>query len=252
MDRALKYACCFCYGSCAVLISALFVTMMWSGFDQLRQALTGAPALLQALVVSTLHTLILVVIVQIATGPLALAVTAIMRWYPVSRPARRTYVLGLTVLRGLPTVVVAILVVPWLLGDGLAEQATLLAFITFPQLLVALDAAQADTPTEQFTAAMALGSTRWRALARVVLPIAKPRLIVAFGRAATRTAAETAPLVILFDVLGNVGTPQPLAPLLFRSDPQDAIAPSAATLLLFIIVTFYALTFFWSRYARTR
>lgn len=170
---------------------------------------------------------------------------------------RRTGRLALLLLPSIPAAVVLITVLvgplqqgwlapptPWnsvLVGLALGVAAVPLVFTMAEDALMLIPAAHVD-------AALALGATRWQAIASIVLPVARPGLIAAATLGASRCFGET---MIVLMASGNtpIASANPLIGLRTLSAELAIGLPEAAppdgayrTLLLAALVLF-VLTF---------
>ena len=71
-----------------------------------------------------------------------------------------------------------------------------LALLTLPVVIVATEEALAAVPHGSREGALALGSTKWQTIRRVVLPAAAPGILTGLILAMARGAGEVAPLMI--------------------------------------------------------
>jgi phosphate transport system permease protein len=102
-------------------------------------------------------------------------------------------------------------------------------------------------PTDLREAALALGAPRWRVVARVVLPTARPGLLTGSLLAVARGMGETAPLLFTvsttFVVTGNLGQQMNTLPVQIFQDiqsPRDAVVArawgAALTLVALVLI----------------
>jgi phosphate transport system permease protein len=115
-------------------------------------------------------------------------------------------------LAGVPSVVfglfgVALFVRGLGLGLGVLASGLTLGLLTLPIVITASEEALRRVPLAQIEAALALGSTRWEALARVVLPQASAGILTGCILALSRAAGETAPLLFTGVAYSRPGLP---------------------------------------------
>lgn len=79
---------------------------------------------------------------------------------------------------------------------GILWAALTLSLLTLPVVIVATEEALAAVPHANREGALALGSTRWEMLRRVVLPHAAPGILTGMILAVARGAGEVAPLML--------------------------------------------------------
>ena len=157
------------------------------------------------------------------------------------------------VLTGVPSIVFGLFIYITLVVSGAIsgfagwKGSIALALLMLPIVTRASEVVLNLVPHELREAALALGSPRWRVVARVVLPSALPGLVTGSLLAIARAAGETAPL--LFTVLGakaltlNLGDQMNSLPLQIFNDVREAqdrlvdrAWASALTLILMILI----------------
>jgi phosphate transport system permease protein len=79
---------------------------------------------------------------------------------------------------------------------GILWAALTLALLTVPVVIVATEEALAAVPSANREGALALGSTKWEMIRRVVLPHAMPGILTGMILAVARGAGEVAPLML--------------------------------------------------------
>ena len=157
---------------------------------------------------------------------------------------------ALDILSGVPTIVTGIFVFGLLVvghqQSGYAG-AFALAVVMLPIVARAAQEVLALVPATLKEGALALGSTRWRTVVRIVLPTAASGLITGALLAVARVAGETAPLLFASSILTgsgvstNPGQALPSIPVRIYQ-LTEAVAPSeheeawAAALLLIVFV----------------
>lgn len=118
-------------------------------------------------------------------------------------------------LAGVPSVVfglfgVALFVRGLGFGLGVLSSGLTLGLLTMPIVITASEEALRRVPDAQIEGALALGSTRWEALARVVLPQSAAGILTGCILALSRAAGETAPLLFTGVALSRPGLPTSL------------------------------------------
>ncbi len=156
------------------------------------------------------------------------------------------------VMTGVPSIVFGlfiyiVLVVSKVGGSGFAawKGSIALSLLMLPIVVRSAEVVLALVPDSLREAALALGAPRWRVLARVVLPTARPGLVTGSLLSVARAAGETAPLLftvsIAFSVSGNLNGQLDSLPFLIYNDvqsPRNAIVNVAwgAALALVVLV----------------
>lgn len=157
---------------------------------------------------------------------------------------------ALDILNGVPTIVTGIFVFGLLVvghqQSGWAG-ALGLAIVMLPIVARAAQEVLALVPATLKEGALALGSTRWRAVLRVVLPTAASGLITGALLAVARVAGETAPLLFTSSILTGTGVstnptqalpsiPVRIYQLTEATLPREHAEAWAAALLLIVFV----------------
>jgi phosphate transport system permease protein len=156
------------------------------------------------------------------------------------------------VMTGVPSIVFGlfiyiVLVVAKVGGSGFAgwKGSIALSLLMLPIVVRSAEVVLTLVPDSLREAALALGAPRWRVLARVVLPTARPGLVTGSLLAVARAAGETAPLLftvsIAFSASGNLNGQLDSLPFLIYNDvqsPRTAIVNVAwgAALTLVVLV----------------
>jgi phosphate transport system permease protein len=83
------------------------------------------------------------------------------------------------------------------LGRSLIAGAATMALLVLPMLIMVTREALRTVPMSLREACYGLGSTRWQAIAKVVLPMAFPGILTGAILAVSRAIGETAPLVVV-------------------------------------------------------
>jgi phosphate transport system permease protein len=156
------------------------------------------------------------------------------------------------VMTGVPSIVFGlfvyiVLVVSKIGSSGFAgwKGSIALSLLMLPIVVRSAEVVLTLVPDSLREAALALGAPRWRVLARVVLPTARPGLVTGSLLAVARAAGETAPLLftvsIAFSLSGNLNGQLDSLPFLIYNDvrsPRNAIVNVAwgAALTLVVLV----------------
>jgi phosphate transport system permease protein len=80
---------------------------------------------------------------------------------------------------------------------GLLWASLTMSLLTVPVVIVSTEEGLTAVPRNMREGALALGSTQWQALIRVVLPMASPSILTGFVLAIARAAGEVAPLMLV-------------------------------------------------------
>jgi len=120
--------------------------------------------------------------------------------YAPRNRATRVARLAIANMAGVPSIVyglfgVALFVIQFGLNRSIIAGSLTLACLTLPVIITATEEALRQIPTELRHASLALGATRLRTIARVVLPAAAPGIITGSILGLSRAAGETAPIL---------------------------------------------------------
>jgi len=154
-------------------------------------------------------------------------------------------------LAGVPSVLYGLLglgffVRTLMLGRSVLAGACTLALLVLPIVIMASREALRTVPAGLREACYALGSTRWQAISRVVLPMAFPGILTGAILAVSRALGETAPLVVVGALtyvaflpsgLDSPFTALPIQIFSWVSRPQKAFVENAAAGIVVLIVT---------------
>jgi phosphate transport system permease protein len=132
------------------------------------------------------------------------------------------------------------------LGRSILAGAATLALLVLPIVIMSSREALRTVPLALREACYALGSTRWQAIARVVLPMALPGILTGAILSLSRAIGETAPLVVvgaltyvtfLPDSVNSPFTALPIQIFNWVSRPQPEFLVNAAAGILVLLVT---------------
>ena len=134
--------------------------------------------------------------------PLGVAAGVYLEEYAGKGRVSRILQAAVTNLAGVPSVVfgllgLAVFVRFFGLGPIVLAGALTLTMLVFPYVVITTQEAIRAVPSSIRDAALALGSTKWQAIRRQILPAASPGLLTAAILAAARAMGETAPLLVI-------------------------------------------------------
>lgn len=132
--------------------------------------------------------------------PLAIG-SALFLTQMAPRRARSIMTRGVELLAGVPSIVLGWLgftvMVPWIraatgsTGTGILAASIILAIMVLPTITAISKDALEAVPETYLQASLALGATRWQTIRRILLPAAKPGLLVAVILGMGRAIGET-------------------------------------------------------------
>ncbi len=170
------------------------------------------------------------------------------------------------VMTGVPSIVFGLFIYVVLVLGGVGgsftgwKGAVALSLLMLPIVIRSSEVVLALVPASLREAALALGSPRWRVIARVVLPTSLSGLVTGALLAVARGAGETAPLLFTaFGVMGttgNLGQPMNALPLQIFGDiksPRSEVvtrAWGAALTLVVLVLLLNVIARFASRRSR--
>lgn len=134
--------------------------------------------------------------------PLGIAAGIYLQEYGGRGILFRTLQAGVSNLAGVPSVVfgllgLAVFVRAFGMGPVVLAGALTLTMLVFPYVVITTQEAVRAVPQSIRDAALALGSTKWQAIRKQVLPAAAPGLLTGAILAAARAIGETAPLLVI-------------------------------------------------------
>jgi phosphate transport system permease protein len=162
---------------------------------------------------------------------------------------------NITNLAGVPSVIYGLLGLGLFvrslgLGRSVLAGAATLALLVLPIVILASREALRTVPQALREACYALGSTRWQAIRRVVLPTALPGILTGAILALSRAIGETAPLIVvgaltyvtfLPDGLNAPFTALPIQIFNWVSRPQPEFLINAAAGIVVLLATMLVL-----------
>ena len=134
--------------------------------------------------------------------PLGIAAGIYLQEYGGRGILSRILQAGVSTLAGVPSVVfgllgLAVFVRALGMGPVVLAGALTLTMLVFPYVVITTQEAVRAVPQSIRDAALALGSTKWQAIRKQVLPAAAPGLLTGAILAASRAIGETAPLLVI-------------------------------------------------------
>ncbi|MGH7708851.1 MAG: phosphate ABC transporter permease subunit PstC [Vulcanimicrobiaceae bacterium] len=273
----------FIYAYPAIIFngSAFLTSLIWNVGNQygsgveMRHGFVGSPGASFGALVFVYGTLATSALAMAVATPLAFLAAIAMRYrVPAQlRPLVNTLV---ELMAGVPSVVYGlwgiIVLVPWIggvfgpfvtthfayvpflggsagSGNGLFAASLVLAIMVFPIMAATMRDVIASTPADIFEASIALGSTTWEAVVRVVAPAARKGLFAAVVLALGRALGETMGVLMvggggINQLPGNVFGPVSTMAATIVSQLDSALTDSSGmaeralgeiALLLFII-----------------
>jgi len=138
--------------------------------------------------------------------PLGIAAGVYLEEYAPRNRITRFLQAGVSNLAGVPSVVfgllgLAVFVRAFGLGTTVLAASLTLTILVFPYVVITAQEAVRAVPRSIREGALALGSTKWQAIRRQVLPAGAPGLLTASILAASRAMGETAPLIVISSIV---------------------------------------------------
>jgi len=136
------------------------------------------------------------------------------------------------------------------MGSSILAGACTLSLLVLPIVIISSREALRTVPDGLREAALALGSTRWRMIRKVVLPVALPGILTGAILAMSRAIGETAPLIVVGAVVFITFTPTgldsqfsalPIQVFNWVSMPQTAFLENAAAGIVVLLLTLLVL-----------
>lgn len=237
-------------GMILLLLGDVFVTALgrlsWSfltGFPSRKAANAG---ILPALV----GTLYLIGLTALIALPVGIGAAVYLEEY--GRRSRLGSIIEINIanLAGVPSVIYGLLglglfVRTMGLGRSLLAGASTMALLVLPIVIMASREALRTVPMSIREGCFALGSTRWQAIRRVVLPMALPGILTGAILAIARAIGETAPLIVIGALTYVTFLPEgpsspftalPIQIFNWVSRPQKEFATNAAAGIVVLLV----------------
>ena len=186
--------------------------------------------------------------------PLGIAAGVYLEEYAPRNRLTRLLEASVSNLAGVPSVVfgligLAVFVRAFGLGFTVIAASLTLTILVFPYVVITAQEAVRAVPQSIRDGAVALGSTKWQAIRRQVLPAGTPGLLTASILAASRAMGEAAPLIVIssFSLLRFLpdGPKSPFSVLpvqifAYISQPPafHGVAAAGVLILLFLLITF--------------
>ena len=189
-------------------------------------------------------------IAVVITVPLSLMVAIYLVEYGRGRLAR-SVTFFIDVMMGLPSIVAGLFVLSfWILGLGFKVSgfgaSLALTILMLPIAVRSTEEMLKLVSPALREAAYALGVSKWRTIAKVVLPTALPGIVTGMMLGVARILGETAPVLLLVGVSESINpnpfaNPQGSLPLFIFSESQNSLQTAidrgwAAALTLIILV----------------
>jgi len=221
--------------------------MSWdfiSGYPSRRAERAG---ILPALVGS----LLLIALTAVLALPVGVGAAIYLEEYGKRSKLAELIEVNIANLAGVPSVIYGLLGLGLFvrtlgLGRSVLAGAATLALLVLPIVILASREALRTVPAALREACYALGSTRWQAIRRVVLPTALPGILTGAILALSRAIGETAPLIVvgaltyvtfLPDGLDAPFTALPIQIFNWVSRPQPEFLVNAAAGIVVLLVT---------------
>lgn len=132
--------------------------------------------------------------------PLGVAAAIYLNEYAPDQPTTRLIRAAIRNLAGVPSIIyglfgVALFVDGLALGSSVLSAGLTLGLLTLPYVITTTEEALRNVPQSYREGALALGATRWEAVASQVLPSAAPGITTGAILGLSRAAGETAPIL---------------------------------------------------------
>lgn len=145
-------------------------------------------------------TLLLTVGTAAVMLPIGIAAGIYLSEYAAKGRMTRLIRLAIANMAGVPSIVyglfgLAVFVMTAGFGASILAGSLTLACLSLPVVITATEESLQQVPQDLRHAALAVGATRWRTIATVVLPAAAPGVVTGSMLALSRAAGETAPII---------------------------------------------------------
>ena len=258
-ERLFILACLLAVALPLVLLGLLLADVLVDAVGRMSwEFITGYPSrraaragILPALVGS----LLLIALTAVLALPVGVGAAIYLEEYGKRSKLAGFIEVNIANLAGVPSVIYGLLGLGLFvralgLGRSVLAGAATLALLVLPIVILASREALRTVPQALREACYALGSTRWQAIRRVVLPTALPGILTGAILALSRAIGETAPLIVvgaltyvtfLPDGLNAPFTALPIQIFNWVSRPQAEFLVNAAAGIVVLLATMLVL-----------
>lgn len=219
-DRVFGWLCYGAAGTAVIVLGLLLIRIFLDGFPSLswhflvsdlssRPSRTGIwPAIAGSLWVMVLTALF--------ACPVGIAAAVYLEEFTRRKTGFSQFIqLNIANLAGVPSIVygllgLALFVRQFDLGYTVVAGALTMSLLILPTIIIVTQEALRAVPSLLREASMGLGSTQWQAIRYQVLPNAMPGILTGVILAMGRALGETAPLIVVGAVAGQVASPRRL------------------------------------------
>ncbi len=210
----------------------------------------GDPGGIKSAILGTIE---IVGLATLMAAPVGIGVAIWLTEFGKSSPFATTVRYFVDVLTGVPSIVFGLFIYITLVLSGVGgtfagwKGSVALALLMLPIVIRSAEVVLELVPASLREAGLALGASRWRVIARIVVPAALPGILTGVLLSIARAAGETAPLIftatIVKDTSYDLGGPMNSLPAQIFSDvgqAQDRLVArawgAALTLVLMILL----------------
>lgn len=197
--------------------------------------------------IGSLYVMLLTVVIVVPVG--VAAAIYLEEFTPRKNAFVRFIQVNISNLAGVPSIVfgmlgLALFVSVIGLGKSLITGALTMSILVLPMVILVTQEALKAVPQSFREASLALGTTQWQTISRIVLPTALPGILTGIILSASRAIGETAPLIVvgavglvtfLPDGLDSRYTVLPLQILDWIGQPRQDFRDAAAAAILVLI-----------------
>ncbi|MEZ0325094.1 MAG: phosphate ABC transporter permease PstA [Fimbriimonas sp.] len=252
----------------ATLVAALvLVALLWSvvsqGLSRIRPdfftSFTSRIADRAGIKAALMGTIWIVVLTGVIAIPIGVAAAVYLEEF-AQRKSRWANLIEINIsnLAGVPSILYGLLglaaFVRWAdLGRSVIAGALTMSLLILPTIILVTREALRAVPSSYRDGSLALGSTRWQSIRRVVLPSASPGILTGIILSLSRAMGETAPLLTIGAVsyisfvpkgLGDKFTILPMQVFEWSSRPQAGFHEAAAAAIIVLLAVLLLLNSF--------
>jgi len=190
--------------------------------------------------------------------PIGIATAVYLEMFADNTRFNRFIKLNISNLAGVPSIIygiigMAVFVEFFQLGRVILAGSLTMTLLILPIIIISSQEAIKQVPSGYMDTALALGSTKWQAVVRIILPQAIPGIVSGFILAMSRAIGESAPMIAISALVYLTFLPEgpldrftvmPIQIYNWISQPQDEFRGLAAAGIILLLIMLLSLNSF--------